>query len=751
MDCAHPHTHDSGSVLLIVDDYPENLISLQALLAREDWRVLTASSGTEALSTLLEHEVDLVLLDVQMPGMDGFEVARLMRGSQRTCLTPIIFLTANEQSQAAVLKGYASGAVDYLFKPFDPHILKPKVQALLDQQRNRRALQRLSRDLEAERAFNASVLDNAAEGILVVAEDGRIRFANPAISRLLQAPVEQLQGADLLGFVQSPVPTRWRDSAFYQAYQERDIYRLHDAVLLTASGLPLPVALSCAALPGEQRAMVVTVLDMSVVRNLHQQLEFQAVTDPLTGLLNRRGFYQAAEAALLRSEHSDKAQALMYMDLDGFKRINDSLGHAAGDRVLHWVGEQLKECLGAYAILGRMGGDEFTALLDTLEYPEQAARFAEKLIERMSICQQIDGLEVALGVSIGIATYSDCGPHLDGLLRAADAAMYAAKQAGRQQYRYYDQELNGRARSRLMLEDSVRDAIERHDFSLVYQPQVAFADGRLRGFEALLRWQHPSVGDVPPGLFLPLLEEARLVSRLASWIYTQGAAQRRAWEARFEPDLVLSISLSRVQFAMPNLVEELGRVIASHGLRPAQLEVEVAETSLAANLDIALRQLRRLRELGVRVALDDFGAGECSLRLLRDLPIDTLKLDRHLVARLPGSAADAALVRSVIGLCRDYGVCVVAEGVETREQAQWLQANGCAYAQGFLVARPLTAQRAGDFPAFFDWRNEAAGELSTLTPLPAMPRAHDRTQVPASLSACPARPGAPDDCPEPSG
>jgi len=192
-------------------------------------------------------------------------------------------------------------------------------------------------------------------------------------------------------------------------------------------------------------------------------------------------------------------------------------------------------------------------------------------------------------------------------------------------------------------------------------------------------------------------------------------------------------------------------VIGSHGLRPGQLEVEVAETSLAANLDIALRQLRRLRELGVRVALDDFGAGECSLRLLRDLPIDTLKLDRHLVARLPGSAADAALVRSVIGLCRDYGVCVVAEGVETREQAQWLLANGCAYAQGFLVARPLTAQRAGDFPAFFDWRNEAAGELSTLTPLPAMPRTHDRTQVPASLSACPARPGAPDDCPEPSG
>ena len=704
MDCAQPQSHDSGSVLLVVDDYPENLISMRALLARQDWQVLTASSGTEALSALLEHEVDLVLLDVQMPGMDGFEVARLMRGSQRTRLTPIIFLTANEQSQAAVLKGYASGAVDYLFKPFDPQILKPKVQALLEQQRNRRSLQRLSRDLEAARAFNASVLNNAAEGILVVAEKGEITFANPAISQLLEAPVELLQGANLLDFVQSPGMTLWTESAFYQAYLERQIFRIHDALLRTAGGQPVPVALSCSPLTDGQRAMVVTVLDMSVVRNLHQQLEFQAVTDPLTGLLNRRGFYQAAESALVRNERSDKTQALMYLDLDGFKRINDFLGHEAGDRVLHWVAEQLKDCLGASAILARMGGDEFTALFDALEYPEQAARFAERVIERMSICQQIEGMEVTLGVSIGIATYPDCGASLDGLLRAADAAMYAAKQAGRQQYRYYDQDLNGRARSRLMLEDSVRGAIEHKDFSLVYQPQVAFADGRLRGFEALLRWQHPSVGDVPPGLFLPLLEEARLISRLASWIYAQGAAQRRDWQECFDPALVLGISLSRVQFAMPNLAEELGRVIASQGLDPAQLEVEVAETSLMVNNDVALKQLHRLRELGVRIALDDFGAGDCSLRLLRDLPIDTLKLDRHLVARLPGSQADAALVRCVIDLCRQYSISVIAEGVETREQAHWLQANGCEYVQGFLVARPMTPGDAGVFPGFFDWQ-----------------------------------------------
>jgi diguanylate cyclase (GGDEF)-like protein/PAS domain S-box-containing protein len=702
MECAQPTPAEGSSILLIVDDYPENLISMRALLQRQDWQVITAASGFEALSLLLEHDVDLVLLDVQMPGMDGFEVARLMRGSQRTRLTPIIFLTANEQSQDAVIKGYASGAVDYLFKPFDPQILKPKVQALLEHQRNRRALQQLSHDLEVARAFNASVLDNAAEGILVVGEDGLIRFANPAMSRLLNATVHELQGKEFLDFLQKPHIPIWADSELFAGYKRGETLRLHDALLRTAPGQQVPVALSCAPLPAEQQAMVVTVLDMSVVRHLHQQLEFQAVTDPLTGLLNRRGFYQTAENLLLRGERADSTWVLLYLDLDGFKRVNDSLGHDAGDRVLRWVSEQLKACLRPFDILARMGGDEFTALLD-LEHPEQAAKIAEKLIERVSICQQIEGMDIALGASIGIATYPDCGANLDGLMRASDIAMYEAKRAGRQQYRFYDHEMNGRARSRLMLEESVRTAIENRDFNLVYQPQVAIADGQVRGFEALLRWQHPSVGDVPPGLFLPLLEEARLISRLGSWIYHRGAKQRKAWETLFAEDLVLGVSLSSTQFGLPNLVTELRQVLERHGLKPRQLEVEVTEEALMLNPDETRKQLRLLRNLGVRVALDDFGSGACSLAHLRDLELDTLKLDRHLIARLPGSERDAALARSVIDLCKQFGLLVIAEGVETVAQYEWLQANGCQYVQGFLVARPLMAEDTCHFVEPFDW------------------------------------------------
>ncbi|MBK3505484.1 putative bifunctional diguanylate cyclase/phosphodiesterase [Pseudomonas sp. MF6747] len=695
MDCA-PHPGDGSSVLLVVDDYPENLISMRALLQREDWHVMTAASGLEALELLLAHEVDLVLLDVRMPGMDGFEVARLMRGSQRTRMTPIIFLTAHAQSPASVLEGYASGAIDYLFKPFDPHILKPKVQALLEHQRNRRALQRLSHDLESARAFNASVLDNAAEGILVVGEGSVIQYANPAISRLLNATMAELQGESFLSFLQKPHVPAWLGFAMYEAYRKGETWRQHDAILRTSRGQQVPVALSCAPLPAEQKAMVVTVLDMSEVRHLHQQLEFQAVTDPLTGLLNRRGFHQAVENTLLRSERTEQSLVLLYLDLDGFKRVNDSLGHDAGDRVLRWVSEQMQACLRSYDILGRMGGDEFTALVE-LEFPEQAAKISEKLIERVSVCQQVDGLDVMLGVSIGIATFPDCGSDLNGLLRAADIAMYEAKRAGRQQYRYYDQEMNGRARSRLMLEDSVRNAIQNKDFTLVYQPQVSLEDGRLRGVEALLRWQHPSVGDVPPGLFLPLLEEARLISQLSAWIYQQVAAQRQAWQTSFDEELVLSVSLSSSQFNMPNLAGQLQQVLERHGLQARQLEVEISEDSLMSNLDETNKQLKLLRRIGVRIALDDFGLGQCSLAHLRDLEFDTLKLDPQLVARLPGSVRDAAMARSIIQLCGHFDVLVIAEGVETLEQAQWLKANGCSFVQGPWAAQPLIAEEVADW------------------------------------------------------
>lgn len=441
MECVQGMPVEGGSVLLVVDDYPENLMSMRALLQRPDWEIITAQSGVEALDSLLRHDVDLVLLDVHMPGMNGFEVARLMRGSQRTRFTPIIFLTANAQSKESVLEGYACGAVDYLLKPFDPQILKPKVQALLEQQSNARALRRLSHDLEVAQAFNASVLENAAEGILVVNEDGLIRYANPAISRLLKTPVLALTGAPFLNFLQKPHVPDWYTSAIYRSYRQGETYRAHDSILLTALGHSLPVTLSCAPLSSPLQAMVVTVLDMSEVRHLHHQLELQAVTDPLTGLLNRRGFHRAAETALMCDDATSCVQALLYLDLDGFKRINDSVGHEAGDWALSWVSEQLQLCIRPGDILGRIGGDEFTVLLK-LSQVDEASTIAQQIIDKVGVHQKIEGLDVNLGVSIGIAVHPESGANLENLLRAADDAMYEAKRAGRQQYRYFSQMMN---------------------------------------------------------------------------------------------------------------------------------------------------------------------------------------------------------------------------------------------------------------------------------------------------------------------
>ncbi|MBB2494646.1 putative bifunctional diguanylate cyclase/phosphodiesterase [Aquipseudomonas ullengensis] len=693
-----------SQVLLVVDDREENLVAMEALLGDGQWNVRTVNSGEAALQCMQSEDVGLVLLDVQMPKMDGFEVARLMRGSPNTRYTPIIFLSAIAHTEDSVLHGYAIGAVDFILKPFDPKVLRHKINALLEHERHRHEMQLLSQQLDSARAFNASVLENASEGIMVIGQDGLINFANPAMAQMLHGDVADLQGTQLLSYLRAPeMAQNWQETEFYRHWRAGQTYRLHDAVLNTFSGSFLPVALSCSPLPQYQNSMVLIALDMSVVSNLHAQLESQAVTDALTGLHNRRGFNQALESALSRIDRSGKRMAVIYLDLDGFKRINDSLGHAAGDIVLRRVAEQLKTCLRPYDVLARMGGDEFTALLDSLDHPEDAARVAEKLIELVSVRHKVDGIEFTVGASVGIACYPECGQTVDGLLRSADMAMYEAKRAGRQQYRFFSPEMNGRARSRLMLEESLRMAIEQDDFVLVYQPQIDLATGRLRGFEALLRWQHRVAGTVSPGVFIPLLEETRLINRVGDWIFRQGISQCRSWRERFGEELVLSLNVSPVQFGMPQLVDDLRRVLEELQLNPAQLEVEVTESALMQDLDNTREQLQQLRELGVRIAIDDFGTGYSSLAYLRHFEIDTLKIDRLFIANMLDSPKDAAIVSTIIDLAHHLELEVIAEGVETIEQRDWLIAHQCSTMQGFLVAPGLSVDKAGSFPLRLDW------------------------------------------------
>ena len=356
-----------------------------------------------------------------------------------------------------------------------------------------------------------------------------------------------------------------------------------------------------------------------------------------------------------------------------------------------------------YDIIARMGGDEFTALLDSLEHPEDAARVAEKLIELISVRHSVEGTEVTLGASIGIAHFPDCGQSVEELLRSADMAMYEAKRAGRQQYRFFSREMNGRAHARLMMEENLRSTIECNGFDLVYQPQIMLETGELRGFEALLRWDFAGHGEVEPNVFIPLLEETRLIDRVGQWALREGVARCRAWRDSFGKDLVLSFNVSPVQFGSAELLDDLRRLLDEFQLDPHQLELEVTEGALMQDLQQSCDKLRKLRELGVRVAVDDFGTGYSSLAYLRHFELDTLKIDRLFIANMLDSPRDAAVVSTIIDLGRNLELEVIAEGVETLAQRDWLVAHGCQVMQGFLVAPGLIAEQTEVFPNQVDW------------------------------------------------
>jgi len=700
-------TPDPGPppLLLVVDDREENLVAMQALLGEdENWQLRCVNSGEEALRCLLQEDVTLVLLDVQMPGMDGYEVAELMRGNPRTRHTPIIFVSAIAHTQDSILRGYSSGAVDFILKPFDPTVLRHKIHNLLALENNRRELQRLSQQLERERAFNASILTNAAEGIMAVDEHGLIQYANPAMAQMIGSQVADLQGSAFLNCIEvAEGEGDWPRSPFYQHWREGKTYRLHEANLRTASDTRLPITLSCAPLPRPQRAMVVLVRDTSVERDLLAQLESMIITDPLTGLLNRRGFYRALEAALARVQHSGHHLAVIYLDLDGFKHINDSLGHEAGDELLRRISQQLQSGLRPYDALARLGGDEFTVLLDNLDDFRDAARVADKLMALVSVRHQIGGVEFTLSASAGIACWPECEPDVESLLRAADMAMYEAKRNGRQQYCFHSPQMTVRAHARLELEQRLRHAIEQRHFSLVYQPQICLESGHLRGFEALLRWSRGNPDAILPDQFIPLLEETRLITPLGQWIFEEGIARLAELRQHFGNDLKLSLNVSPVQFAFPQLVETLARLLNTHGLDPAQLELEVTEGTLMQNLDAARSQLHHLRELDVKIAVDDFGTGYSSLAYLRQFELDTLKIDRLFIANMLDSPRDAAVVSTIIDLGRRLGLQVIAEGVETRAQRQWLLEHRCTIMQGWLVAPGLPFTEAIRMPKYLDW------------------------------------------------
>jgi len=434
--------------------------------------------------------------------------------------------------------------------------------------------------------------------------------------------------------------------------------------------------------------------DIEKEQKYHQQLQSLIVSDPLTSLLNRRGFHQAAEISLARAKREGTNLALMFMDIDDFKQINDRLGHDAGDDVLRHIAHQLKGGLRPYDTLARMGGDEFTVVLEGLKHCHDAAGIAAKLLQLIAKPWQTGNEQNPLSASLGIACYPSAGEDIETLLQAADLAMYAAKKNGRGSYHFYSPKMAQQARRKLAIEQNLSQAMDRRFFTLVYQPQFYLDDGRLRGFEILLRWEEGNIYALTTRQLIAYLEETDLIQSVGQWILNEALARLEELRHYFGRDIVLSVNLSAQQFANVEMVADIKEILRQYDMQATQLELEITEDVLLHNLDLTQAHLHHLRQLGIGIAIDDFGTGTASLAYLPQFKPDILKIDQSLIDRMLESTTDAAMIDIIIALGQKLGIQVLAKGVEREEQRQWLLEHHCPIMQGYLTAPPLPFEQA---------------------------------------------------------
>ena len=432
-------------------------------------------------------------------------------------------------------------------------------------------------------------------------------------------------------------------------------------------------------------------------QNVDDQLNYLAQHDALTGLPNRSLFTDRLQVALAHAEHSGNPLALLFLDLDRFKNVNDVFGHGLGDEVLREVATRFAHCMRATDMVSRQGGDEFLVILPELDEAQDAARVAETLLEAVISPLTIGGTEVVVGASIGIACFPDNGRDATALLSNADAAMYAAKEQGRHRYQFYSNEMNARAHEHMALESDLRYAIERDELFPVYQPQIDLATGTIVGVEALLRWRHPTRGLVSPGQFIPIAEDSGLIVPIGTWVLESACRQHAEWVAQGWITGTMAVNVSPRQFQQPDFVERVVEALSRSGLQAWRLELEVTEGLFMHNLEEVRHKLARLGKLGVKLAMDDFGTGYSSLSYLKQLPLYRLKIDQSFTRGLPDDRESGAIAQAIIHMGHSLGLNVLAEGIETQEQMDYLQSLACNAGQGYLIARPLPANECMDF------------------------------------------------------
>ncbi|MDD5364216.1 MAG: EAL domain-containing protein [Gallionellaceae bacterium] len=696
--------HQSISIL-IVEDELRYLESTRLLLDRHVDEIIAAETGHQALGILESRRFDIVLLDLGLPDMSGHEVmARIRQHWPET----IVIVVSGDASIESAVKALRLGAYDYLRKPYESEelikIVRNSTQKLNLHNENRHFQQRLQHSEYLHRLL----VNSSPDIIYTLDPEGRFTFLNESAQRILGVGAERLIGRHYDEIVYRPDREQARYSMNDRRTGERatqnfelrfklwpehtDCRAQNDAVTVELNAMGLYRTAS-----DGQREFIGSygvARDISERKRAEATIAFQAYHDLLTGLPNRALFRDRLGQTIVQAKRLGQKLAILFLDLDHFKMVNDTLGHLVGDELLQAVSLRLRGCLRETDTLARIGGDEFLVLLPHIRSNHNTAVLAQKIITSLKAPFHIEEHELFVSLSVGAALYPDDGETIETLIKHADMAMYHAKDRGRNGYCLYTRELDNSITGRLDIQTGLRRALQRGEFEVHYQPQVDIASGQIVGMEALVRWRHPEKGMIQPADFIAIAEDSGLIGPISDWVLQVVCQQAHIWQQMALPPITLAVNLSARQIEHPDFVANFSEILKAYHLDGSRVEIEITESTLMRDIEGCIVKLKQLSDLGVEVSIDDFGTGYSSLSYLQKLPIHTLKIDKSFVNSLTPDLGGASIVNGIAAMAKGMHLNLIAEGVESAEQLAFLKAVGCDAYQGFLFSKPVDSAQA---------------------------------------------------------
>jgi diguanylate cyclase (GGDEF)-like protein/PAS domain S-box-containing protein len=698
--------HRAKPLALVVDDDLSLRLSMCAALTKAGFTTIEAENGRQAIDSFQSNRPDLILLDVIMPDMDGFETCKAIRKLQEGRYSQILMVTGLDDTES-IERAFEAGANDFVSKPLNWTMLGHRGKYML---RAGRAFQELNR--------NKHRLSRTQE---------LAKLGNWDLNLINNTFHCSAQALRLLGAKESEGEVTYKNFFKPVVVQERDKVIEHIESAIRANR-PFSINYRIILPDGTQRFILNSgeifynengvaeevsgaVQDVTQLKNAEEEIRLLAFYDGLTGLANRILFMDRLDREIAASKRHERIFALLFLDLDQFKRINDTFGHHVGDLLLKSVSETLQKCIRntdtaarvvnteSEAFIARLGGDEFILLLSDINAPENASVVARRILQEMPKTHELEGHSVSVTTSIGISTFPTDGENSELLLKHADSAMYHAKETGRNNYQFYKESLNAAVLERFSIEQDLKHAMEREEFVLHYQPLIELSTRKIIGAEALIRWMHPQKGMIPPDKFIPLAEESGLIVEINKWVIQTACKQNKHWrESGFTP-IRIAVNLSGYQFTSQNIVQIIRDALEEASLDAKNLEVEITENTLMQNTEDTVRVLEQMRDLKLRIALDDFGTGYSSLSYLTSFPVDTIKIDRSFVMGCGMANNTRIIIKAIVAMGHSLGMKVVAEGIESEDQFELLKEYGVNEGQGFHFS-PAVSQ--GQFTKFLE-------------------------------------------------